>query len=67
MEFPVSSDNGSGYKVLVNAEGHYSTWPVSQPNPAGWRDAGPVGRVEECLAFISAVWTDLVRPLSPCD
>ena len=50
-------------KVVVNHEGQYSTWPVSRPNPAGWRDAGPAGTQEECLSYIERVWTDL-RPLS---
>jgi MbtH protein len=51
------------YKVVVNDEEQYSTWPVNRPNPLGWHDIGPVGGKDECLAYIASVWTD-VRPVS---
>jgi MbtH protein len=51
------------YKVVVNDEQQYSTWPVNRSNPLGWHDIGPVGSKDECLAYISEVWID-VRPLS---
>lgn len=51
------------FKVVVNHEEQYSTWPANRPNPAGWRDAGASGTQEECLAYIERTWRDL-RPLS---
>jgi MbtH protein len=51
------------YKVVVNHEEQFSIWPADRPNPQGWRDAGPVGPKEDCLAYIEKVWTDM-RPLS---
>jgi MbtH protein len=50
-------------KVVVNHEEQYSIWPAERENPLGWRDAGKVGDKQECLAYISEVWTDM-RPLS---
>ncbi|KAA2254439.1 MbtH family protein [Solihabitans fulvus] len=47
------------YKVLVNDEEQYSTWPAHRANPLGWHDCGPVGTRQECLAHIAEVWTDL--------
>jgi MbtH protein len=51
------------YKVVVNYEEQYSIWPAERENPPGWRDAGPSGSKEACLAYIKEVWTDM-RPLS---
>ena len=51
------------YRVVVNIEEQYSTLPVGQAMPAGWRDAGREGLRAECLAYIGEVWTDM-RPLS---
>jgi MbtH protein len=51
------------YKVVVNHEEQFSIWPADRPNPDGWRDVGPVGPKEDCLAYIEKVWTDM-RPLS---
>uniref|UniRef100_UPI003F5EB153 MbtH family NRPS accessory protein n=1 Tax=Dickeya chrysanthemi TaxID=556 RepID=UPI003F5EB153 len=31
--------------------------------PAGWADAGKRGTREECLEYISHIWTDM-RPIS---
>jgi MbtH protein len=53
----------TAYRVVLNDEEQYSLWPVDRAIPSGWRDAGKTGSKEECLAYISAVWTDL-RPLS---
>jgi MbtH protein len=50
------------YKVVVNAEGQYSLWPLERENPPGWTDAGKSGPKEECLAYVEEVWTDM-RPL----
>lgn len=51
------------YKVVVNHEAQYSIWPADRDNPLGWQDVGKSGLKQECLDYISAVWTDM-RPLS---
>ena len=51
------------YRVVINHEEQYSIWPVDRENAPGWRDVGPSGTKEECLAYIEEVWTDM-RPLS---
>lgn len=51
------------YKVVINQEEQYSIWPSYRENPLGWRDAGKTGLKNECLAYITEVWTDM-RPLS---
>ncbi len=51
------------YKVVVNHEEQYSIWPAGRENPLGWRDEGPQGTKEQCLAYIKENWTDM-RPLS---
>lgn len=51
------------YKVVVNQEEQYSIWPVDRDNPLGWTDAGKVGLKQDCLVYITQVWTDM-RPLS---
>jgi MbtH protein len=51
------------HAVVLNHEEQYSTWPVEEEPPAGWRTEGFVGTREECLAHIDAVWLDM-RPLS---
>ncbi|WP_298368781.1 MbtH family protein [Azospirillum sp.] len=50
-------------KVVVNHEGQYALWPDNRPLPSGWKDAGKSGDKNDCLAFISEIWTDM-RPLS---
>lgn len=51
------------YKVVVNHEEQYSIWPAYREPPLGWREVGPSGLKQECLAYIETVWTDM-RPLS---
>jgi MbtH protein len=51
------------YKVVLNHEEQYSIWPSDLEIPQGWREAGKSGPKDECLAYISEVWTDM-RPLS---
>ena len=51
------------YSVVVNDEEQYSIWSADREPPAGWHETGKQGRKEECLAYISEVWTDM-RPLS---
>src|ERR1700761_5142986 len=51
------------YQVLVNSEEQYSLWLAGQANPNGWRQVGPKGQKQVCLAYVKEVWTDM-RPLS---
>ncbi|WP_437896088.1 MbtH family protein [Sorangium sp. So ce124] len=51
------------YKVVMNDEEQYSVWASDRENALGWRDAGKTGTLDECLAYIKEVWTDM-RPLS---
>jgi MbtH protein len=51
------------YKVVINFEGAYSVWPDGRENALGWQDAGKSGTLQECMAYIQEVWTDM-RPLS---
>ena len=51
------------YKVVVNYEQQYSIWRESERAPLGWQEVGRSGTKEECLNFISELWTDM-RPLS---
>lgn len=51
------------FSVVCNHEEQYSIWPAGRDVPAGWNEAGVSGTKEECLAYISEVWTDM-RPLS---
>ena len=37
--------------------------PVDRERPLGWRAVGKSGPKDECLAYITEVWTDM-RPLS---
>ena len=57
------SDEGTTYKVVVNHEEQYSIWPSDRQNALGWRDAGKSGTKQQCLDYITGVWTDM-RPLS---
>jgi len=57
-----NSEN-SLFRVVVNHEDQYSIWPDYKAIPDGWRDAGKSGPKQECLSYISEVWTDM-RPLS---
>lgn len=56
-------EQGREYLVLLNHEEQYSIWPGAKEIPLGWREAGKRGSKEECLSYISEVWTDM-RPLS---
>lgn len=51
------------FDVVVNAEQQYSIWACDKDLPAGWERAGKQGAKQECLDYISQVWTDM-RPLS---
>lgn len=51
------------FDVVINDEEQYSIWSSSKPVPEGWRKDGKSGTKEECLEYISTVWTDM-RPAS---
>lgn len=51
------------YKVVVNHEDQYSIWFADRESPLGWRDVNKSGTKQECLVYITEVWTDM-RPLS---
>ena len=51
------------YKVVINHEEQYSIWPIERENPLGWTDEGKIGSRQDCLEYITQVWTDM-RPLS---
>lgn len=55
------SIDGEEFKVLINNEEQHSLWPSAQPAPDGWRQIGPIGSKQDCLAYIEANWTDM-RP-----
>jgi len=57
------SDDKTTYKVVLNDEEQYSIWPAHRENAPGWRDAGKSGTKDECLAYITEMWTDM-RPLT---
>ena len=58
-----TTENSTMYKAVVNHEEQYSIWPVNKDIPLGWREAGKKGTKQECLDYITEVWTDM-RPLS---
>jgi MbtH protein len=51
------------YNVVVNHEEQYSIWPEYKEIPLGWKAVGKKGLKQECLDYVSEVWTDM-RPLS---
>jgi MbtH protein len=51
------------FRVVVNDEEQYSIWPAGKEIPLGWREVGVTGKKQECLDYITTVWTDM-RPLS---
>lgn len=59
---PQEPDNEQ-YVVVCNQEEQYSIWWAARELPEGWREAGPAGSKDECLAFIERTWVDM-RPLS---
>jgi len=62
MAWDEEEDNTT-YQVVVNHEEQYSIWPDYKEIPSGWRAGGKTGAKQECLDYISEIWTDL-RPLS---
>ena len=56
-------EDTTNYQVVMNHEEQYSLWPTDRELPAGWTAVGKRGPKQECLDYISEVWTDM-RPLS---
>ncbi len=57
-----SSEKKDNYLMVRDVEGHYAVWQTTQ-GPAGQEDAGKIGNMDECLAYVEAAWTD-TRPIS---
>lgn len=51
---------GLRYKVVINDEEQYSTWPASRSAPVGWHETGHSGTEQECLEHIERVWLDVL-------
>ncbi len=53
----MSNDNNEmRYRVVVNHEEQYSFWPEDRELPKGWKAEGFVGKKDDCLTHIEAVW-----------
>ena len=51
------------YYVVKNYEDQYSIWPTYKVIPDGWENVyGPLIK-DDCLKYISEIWTDM-RPKS---
>ena len=48
-------DNKTIYKVVLNHEEQYSTWPADRENVLGWRDEGKSGTKDEGRRYKCAV------------
>ncbi|HEX4604325.1 MAG TPA: MbtH family NRPS accessory protein [Candidatus Angelobacter sp.] len=62
MDYKTPEDNLI-YMVVRNADEQYSIWPAVRQLPLGWEAVPKTGSLDECLTYISDVWTDM-RPLS---
>lgn len=51
------------YRVVVNGEGQYSTWPSNRAAPEGWDHVAFQGSNDACLGFIRSTWNEM-RPRS---
>ncbi|AUG75698.1 MbtH domain protein [Kitasatospora sp. MMS16-BH015] len=56
-------EEGGRFRVLVNAEGQHSLWPVFAAVPEGWETRVAEASRADCLAYVEQHWTDL-RPAS---
>ncbi|WP_323118209.1 MbtH family protein [Burkholderia alba] len=55
-------DDASRYRVLINADGHYSLWPESIEVPAGWTVVVPPSPRREALDYVDAHWSGMRSP-----
>lgn len=53
--------DAASYKVVMSEDAQYTIWPAYKQSPLGWSEVGKQGSMEECLAHIEAIWTDM-RP-----
>lgn len=44
---PDDNEDKTIYKVVVNHEEQYSTWPAHRENALGWKDAGKSGTKDQ--------------------
>ncbi len=51
------------FEVVISLEDQYSIWPKKKEIPYGWKATGKFGSKDECLSYITEVWTDM-RPKS---
>ncbi len=58
-----NEEDNTVYQVVVNQEEQYSIWPEYKEIPSGWNAVGPKAHKQECLEYITNIWTDM-RPLS---
>jgi MbtH protein len=58
-----NTDDDQTYTVVVNHEEQYSIWAHGRDIPDGWKEVGRTGNKQDCLDYISEIWTDM-RPLS---
>lgn len=58
-------DGFDTFCVLKNDRGEYSLWPAERDVPLGWEQVGPTGGRDECLAWVSEVWTDVGLTVAP--
>jgi len=56
-------EDNTVYQVVINHEEQYSIWPDYKDIPGGWKTVGKTGNKQDCLDYITEVWTDM-RPLS---
>lgn len=61
MSLAESEEDLRAYRVVVNDDEQYSIWPQRRDLPEGWHLTGHGGTRQECLDWITEVWTDL-RP-----
>jgi MbtH protein len=52
-------ENDLDHIVLINDEEQYSLWPAIRDVPQGWRQVGPTGSRETCIAYVEEHWTDM--------
>ena len=54
-------NEGASYLVLVNHLGQHSLWPEVIDVPSGWQVVLGASRRQECLDYVAANWTDMLR------
>jgi uncharacterized protein YbdZ (MbtH family) len=57
-----SSEKPDSYLMVRDVEGHHAVLQTTQ-GPDRQEDAGKIGTLTECLAYVEAAWND-IRPIS---